>query len=331
MNENMSYFLALIQLQWKVRSRTTCCSWGHNYPRFHHCILKSLEIFELFIRHTFPPSIFLFVFVVLGSDVFAVYSPQSDWCRVYILSLEHSSGAHAQSSFNICSNPCSSCRLNGSYVWYFSSLLFLMRRFRCAPMSHTHLSFQCKKLSFCNAQTGNEIQAELKEGGCLSMYNTWHAEWNISLFKHMSTLSDDGKYCFCAKESQNAFITLAIILTGRLDRISFSLFKVENSNDEANPLSWMLISLRKGCWWCQLSVNSVQGINGLCSPEFLCSSFLHDEAYVKTKNTRLSDVTTEGTTHNTNDFQEVMENQSTVQWHTRSLKPVMHSCIVLFA
>lgn len=163
----MSDFLALIQLQWKVRSKTTCCSWGHNYPLFHHRILKSLEIFELFIRHTSPPtpSIFLFVFVVLGSDVFAVYYPQSDWYRVYILSLEHSRGAHAQSSFNICSNPCSSCRLNGSYVWYFSSLLLLMRRFRCAPMSHTHLSFQCKKLSFCNAQTGNKIQDELKGSG----------------------------------------------------------------------------------------------------------------------------------------------------------------------
>lgn len=167
MNDNMSDFLALIQLQWKVRSKTTCCSWGHNYPLFHHRILKSLEIFELFIRHTSPPtpSIFLFVFVVLGSDVFAVYYPQSDWYRVYILSLEHSRGAHAQSSFNICSNPCSSCRLNGSYVWYFSSLLLLMRRFRCAPMSHTHLSFQCKKLSFCNAQTGNKIQDELKGSG----------------------------------------------------------------------------------------------------------------------------------------------------------------------
>lgn len=105
-----------------------------------------------------PPSIFLFVFVVLGSDVFAVYYPQSAWYRVYILSLEHSREAHAQSSFNICSNPCSSCRLNGSYVWYFSSLLLLMRRFRCAAMSHTHLSFQCKKLSFCNAQTATKYK-----------------------------------------------------------------------------------------------------------------------------------------------------------------------------
>lgn len=247
----MSDFLALIQLQWKVRSKTTCCSWGHNYPLFHHRILKSHEIFQLFIRHTFPPSIFLFVFVVLGSDVFAVYYPQSDWYRVYILSLEHSSGAHAQSSFNICSNPCSSCRLNGSYVWYFSSFLLLMRRFRCAPMSHTHLSFQCKKLSFCNAQTGNKIQDELKGsgGGCLSMYNTWRAERNISLFQHMSTLSNDGKCCFCAKESHNAFITSAITLTGRLDRIWFSLLKVENSSHGANPL-----------WWCHLSVNCVHDI-----------------------------------------------------------------------
>lgn len=161
---SMSNFPALMQLQWKVRSKTSCCSWGHNHPLFHHRILKSLEIFELFIRHTFP-SFFLFVFVVLSSDVFAVYYPQSDWYRVYILSLEHSREAHAQSSFNICSNPCSSCRLNGSYVWYFSSLLLLMRRFRCAPMSHTHLSFQCKKLSFCNAQMGNKIQDELKGSG----------------------------------------------------------------------------------------------------------------------------------------------------------------------
>lgn len=53
--------------------------------------------------------------------------------------------------------------------------------------------------------------------------------------------------------------------------------------------------------------------NGLCSQEFLCSSFLHDEAYVKTKNTRLSDVTTDGTTHSNNNFQEAKEDQSTVQ------------------
>lgn len=62
MNDNISDFLALIQLQSKVRSKTTRCSWGHNYPLFHHRILKSLEIFELFIRHTFPP-IHLFVCV----------------------------------------------------------------------------------------------------------------------------------------------------------------------------------------------------------------------------------------------------------------------------
>lgn len=101
------------------QNKTTCCGWGHKHPVFHHRILKSLEIFELFIRRAFSPSIFLFVFIVLCSDVFAVYYPQSDWYRVYILSLEHSREAHAQSSFNICSNPCSSCRLNGSYFWFF--------------------------------------------------------------------------------------------------------------------------------------------------------------------------------------------------------------------
>lgn len=183
--------------KWDVKqTKTTCCSWGHNHPLFHHRILKSLEIFELFIRHTPPPHpSFCLCLLCSGSDVFAVYYPQSDWYGVYILSLEHSREAHAQSSFNICSNPCSSCCLNGSYVWYFSSLLLLMRRFRCAPMSHTHLSFQCKKLSFCDAQTGNKIQDELKGsgGGCLSMYNTWHAERNIPLFQRTATLSDDGK------------------------------------------------------------------------------------------------------------------------------------------
>lgn len=251
MNDNMSDFLALIQLQWKVRSKQLAAAEDTTIHYFTIAFWNHLKYLNyLYATHSPHPS-FLFVFVVLGSDVFAVYYPQSDWYRVYILSLEHSSGAHAQSSFNICSNPCSSCRLNGSYVWYFSSFLLLMRRFRCAPMSHTHLSFQCKKLSFCNAQTGNKIQDELKGsgGGCLSMYNTWHAERNISLFQHVSTLSDDGKCCFCAKESHNAFITSAITLTGRLDGISFSLLKVENSSHGANPL-----------WWCHQSVNCVQGI-----------------------------------------------------------------------
>lgn len=110
----------------------------------------------------FFPSIFLFVFVVLCSDVFAVYYPPSDWYRVYILSLEQSREAHAQSSFNICSNPCSSCRLNGSYFWYFSPLLML--RFRCALVSHTHLSFQCKCFHFHNVPMADKIKDELEEG-----------------------------------------------------------------------------------------------------------------------------------------------------------------------
>lgn len=57
--------------------------------------------------------------------------------------------AHAQSSFNICSNPCSSCRLNGSYFWFPPpSLMLLMLQFRRSLVSHTHLSFQCKSFHF---------------------------------------------------------------------------------------------------------------------------------------------------------------------------------------
>lgn len=178
-----------------------------------------------------------------------------------------------------------------------------MRRFRCAPMSHTHLSFQCKKLSFCNAQTGNKIQDELKGSGggggvlaCIihDMLNGTFLFFSICLH--------------CLMMENAAFVPRKVTmhssprqsLTGRLDRILFSLLKVENSSHGANPL-----------WWCHLSVNCVHGVK--CSREFLCSSFLHDEAYVKTKNTKLSDVTTDGTTHSNNNFQEAKEDQSTVQ------------------
>lgn len=138
--------LALIQLQWEQQSKRLCGGWGHKHPVFHHRILKSLEIFELFIRRALSHPSFCLCLLLLCSDVFAVYYPPSDWYRVYILSLEHRRKAHAQSSFNICSNPCSSCRLNGSYFWYFS--LLLMLRFRHALVSHTHLSFQCKCFHF---------------------------------------------------------------------------------------------------------------------------------------------------------------------------------------
>lgn len=39
----------------------------------------------------FSPSLFLFVFVAQCSDVFTLYYPHPDWCRVYILSPERSS------------------------------------------------------------------------------------------------------------------------------------------------------------------------------------------------------------------------------------------------
>lgn len=149
-NFNLHHFWPWLFWPWysysEEKSKTSCSSWGHQHLVFHHRILKSLEIFELFIYHAFfPPSIFLFVFIVLCCDVFAVYYPQSDWYRVYILSLAHSREAHAQSSFNICSNPCSSCRLNGSYFWFPPVLLMLQFRH---TLSHTHLSFQCKCFHF---------------------------------------------------------------------------------------------------------------------------------------------------------------------------------------
>lgn len=67
----------LTTLQWifgsSSSSSRSCFGWGHKQPGFHHHILKSLEIFELFIRWSLFPSIFMFVFVVLCCGVCAVY------------------------------------------------------------------------------------------------------------------------------------------------------------------------------------------------------------------------------------------------------------------
>lgn len=49
-------FYDLITVTVKSRlqhSKRTCCGWGHKQPVFHHHILKSLEIFELFICRAF--------------------------------------------------------------------------------------------------------------------------------------------------------------------------------------------------------------------------------------------------------------------------------------
>lgn len=70
--------------------------------------------------------------------------------------------AHARSSFNICSNPSSSCRLNGSYFWYFSLLLMLQLR-RHAGVSHPPV-LSAQKLSFHNTKVANNTKHESKVG-----------------------------------------------------------------------------------------------------------------------------------------------------------------------
>lgn len=85
-----------------------------NIQYFTIAFWNHLKYLNYLCAALFSPSFFLFVFVVLCTDVSAVYYPQPDWYRVCILSPEHSRKAHAQSSFNMCSNPCSSRRLNGS-------------------------------------------------------------------------------------------------------------------------------------------------------------------------------------------------------------------------
>lgn len=66
---------SLIQLQWRTQGERTLCSWRHKHPVFHHRILKSLEIFELFIRHAFFP---ILLFVCVCCAVF--------WCFCCLLS-----------------------------------------------------------------------------------------------------------------------------------------------------------------------------------------------------------------------------------------------------
>lgn len=159
----MSTFVSLIQLQWK---KTTTEQKNLLWLRTQTCRISPLHseitwnIWTIYTLRFFPS---FFVFVVLCSDVFAVYYPHSDWYGVYILSPEHSRETHAQSSFNICSNPCSSCRLNGSHFWYFSLLLMLQFRRRAGVSHPPVLSMQM--LSFLDAQMANKIKDESKDGG----------------------------------------------------------------------------------------------------------------------------------------------------------------------
>lgn len=90
----------------------------------------------------------------------AVYYPPSDWYRVYILSLEQSRGAHAQSSFNICSNPCSPCRLNASYFWYFPALNAAIQT--SGGVSHPPVLSE-RVLSLLRAQMANTMRKGNKE------------------------------------------------------------------------------------------------------------------------------------------------------------------------
>lgn len=133
------------------QSGGTCSSWGHKPPVFHHRILKSLEIFELFIRRAFPhPSFCLCLLCCVLMFLLFIILTLTDTGFTFFLR-STAVKAHAQSSFNICSNPCSSCRLNGSYFWFpppLPSLMFLMLQFRRSLVSHTHLSFQCKCFHF---------------------------------------------------------------------------------------------------------------------------------------------------------------------------------------
>lgn len=155
---HVDLFVFIIQLQWKNNNRVKELELRLRTQTSRISPLHSEITWNIWTIYTprFFPS--LFVFVVLRSDVFAVYYPHSDWYGVYILSPEHSREAHAQSSFNICSNPCSSCRLNGSHFWYFPLLLMLQFR-RCAGASHPPV-LSMQMLSFLDAQMANKMKKE---------------------------------------------------------------------------------------------------------------------------------------------------------------------------
>lgn len=100
---------SLIQLQWEQQG------WGHKPPGFHQRISKSVEIFELFTAGFY--TILLFVCVCCAGVMFCCLL-SSVWLTPGLHSFTgaQQQRAHAQSSFNISSNPCSSCRLNASIL-----------------------------------------------------------------------------------------------------------------------------------------------------------------------------------------------------------------------
>lgn len=151
-------FLTLIQLQWREdekRVKQLAGAEDTNIKCFTIAFWNHLKYLNYLYAALSPHPSFCLCLLCHVLMFFAVYYPPSDWCRVYILSLEPTREAHAQSSFNICSNPCSSCRLNGFllliyiYIYIFPPLpRLLMLRFRRVLVSHTHLSFQCKFFYF---------------------------------------------------------------------------------------------------------------------------------------------------------------------------------------
>lgn len=151
--------LVLTQLHWNQRERR-CRGWGHTHPVFHHRILKSLEIFELFIRRAFSHHSFCLCLLCCVVMFVAVYYPQSDWYRVYILSPEHGRREPTHNHLLISAQipaPPAACMLN---TFDISPALNAAIQTR-TDVSHPPV-FSMQMLSFVNAQMANKIKDELK-------------------------------------------------------------------------------------------------------------------------------------------------------------------------
>lgn len=189
------------------QSGGTCSSWGHKPPIFHHRILKSLEIFELFIRRAFPhPSFCLCLLCCVLMFLLFIILTLTDTGFTFFLR-STAVKAHAQSSFNICSNPCSSCRLNGSYFWFppppFSHALNATIQ-TLAGVSHPPV-LSMQMLSFPNAQMANKIKDELKGKrrereemilGCVSKtqyVTSWKENFCVSVWLHSLAMANNAQ------------------------------------------------------------------------------------------------------------------------------------------
>lgn len=107
---------ALIQLQWRVKDFAVAEDTNIQY--FTIAFWNHLKYLNYLYAALFP---ILFCLRLLCCVLMFLCCLLSSVWLIQGLFFFRSTGekkAHAQSSFNICWNPCSSCRQNGSYFWY---------------------------------------------------------------------------------------------------------------------------------------------------------------------------------------------------------------------